>query len=689
MSRNTADRTVGRPMRPGKFERYAALSVLATLGLSWPVLELVGNNAEFFLARNSSRWETATTALVLGLVLPGLFGLLGLLPGRVGRTIAAVMIGVLATVLGFLFIRRLPLGQSTMQVLALVIGAAVPITFLRFEGVRMLFRYLSPAPLVIPLLFIFATPAGGTIVGEEFSALQVSPANSVNVVMVVLDEFPLVSLIDPNGNLREDRFPNFARLAADGTWFRNAVTVEQQTEHSVPAMLTGVIPDQALEPFAGQYPDNLFTALAASHEMKVDETITRLCPLTICPPAPSRETVAARSSSMLHDLGIVAGHALLPGWLSADLPQIDRSWGDFGAASADFDVLEEFRAEAKHDPRAKLDRLVDDILAADGDGSPTLYFTHALIPHYPWVFLPDGRRYPLNVERVPGTIGPGWGTNTWLIAQGLQRHLLQVQYADHAIGQIIDAMKTAGIYENSMLIVVADHGISFEPGIEHWRRIRPETVGDIAPVPMFVKAPGRPGGIIDDRRALTIDILPTIADVLGFDPPWEVQGVSLFGPDPHRSETTTVGPTTSETFGADGSEKLAKAERNAAWLPNYDPWELMPEGSPDLRGQQVDQIAAGTTTMTTRIDRAFWYRSVDVAGDVIPVRISGELFGADSEVTLGVSVNGVVGAMTRSYSLDNEMFFQALIPPGYFQSGRNTIGLIQVDEGQISVVPTS
>ena len=673
--------------RPGEFERYAAVSVLTTLGLSWPVLELVGNNAEFFLARNSSRWETATTALVIGLVLPGLIGLLGLVPGKVGRTITAVMIGILATVVGFLFIRRLPLAQTVSEVLALVAGAVVLVTFFRYEGMRMLFRYLSPAPLVVLLLFIFATPAGGTILGVDSQALRLHPANPVNIVMVMLDEFPVASLIDPNGNLRSDRYPNFARLAADGTWFRNAVTVEQQTEHSVPAMLTGVIPDQALEPLAGQYPDSLFTALAASYRMKVEETITRLCPLTACTPAPSTESVAARSRSMLHDLGIIAGHALLPGWLSTDLPQIDRSWGDFGAASGDFDVIEEFRAESKHDPRAKLDRLVDDILAADGDGPPTLYFTHALIPHYPWVFLPDGRRYLLNDERVPGTIGPGWGTDTWLIAQGLQRHLLQVQYADHAIGELIDAMKATGIYDDSLLIVVADHGISFEPGVEHWRRIRPETVGDIAAVPMFVKAPGRPGGIIDDRRALTIDILPTIAEVLGFDPPWEVQGVSLFGPDPNRAETTTVGPTTSATFGVDGSEKLAMAERNAEWFPTYDPWELSPEGARDLRGEHVDVIAGRATSITTRLDRTFWYNKVDVAGDVIPVRISGELFGTDSPLLLGVSVNGVVGAMTRSYSLENETFFQALIPPEYFRSGRNTIGLVSINGDQISVVP--
>lgn len=673
--------------RPTNFERCAALVVLTGLGISWPVLELVGNNAEFFLARSATKWETVLTALVIGFVLPGLVGLLGLLPGKAGRAVTLVVIGVLATVLAFLFLRRLPLVQGVTQGLAIAIGAATPFAFQRYEGARMLFRYLSPAPLLVLLLFTFATPAGGTIIDKEFAALQANPTNPVNVVMVILDEFPIVSLIDPEGSLRADRYPNFARLAADGTWFRNAATVEQQTEHSVPAMLTGSVPDQDLEPFAGQYPNNLFTTLAGTYQLEVDETITRLCPLTVCAQAPSTESAADRSRSMIRDLGVIAGHVLLPEWATSNLPQIDRTWGDFGAASADFSAINAFNEEAANDPRTKLEDLADKIIAAGSDGPPTLYFAHALIPHYPWQYLPDGRRYPLNQQRVPGTIGTGWGDDDWLISQGLQRHLLQVQYADTALGHLIGAMEEAGIYDDTMLIVLADHGISFEANLEHWRRILPETVGDVAAIPMFVKAPGQPGGTIDDRRALTIDLLPTIADVLGFELPWETEGVSLFGPDPQRSETTTVGPSTTATFGVDGSEKLAMAARNARWFPTYDPWELVPPGAPDLRGERIEDVAEGETAFTMEIDKANWYTNVDVDDDGIPIRITGALEGTEDAQLLGVAVNGVIGAMTRSYVLEDKTLFQALVSPEYFHPGSNQIELICIDGDQVSVVP--
>ncbi len=60
------------------------------------------------------------------------------------------------------------------------------------------------------------------------------------VVMIVFDEFPVASLLDGEGNIQAEHFPNFARLAADGTWFRNAVGVHQQTEKAIPTILTGV-----------------------------------------------------------------------------------------------------------------------------------------------------------------------------------------------------------------------------------------------------------------------------------------------------------------------------------------------------------------------------------------------------------------------------------------------------------------
>ena len=68
----------------------------------------------------------------------------------------------------------------------------------------------------------------------------------------------------------------------------------------------------------------------------------------------------------------------------------------------------------------------------------------------------------------------------------MQRHLLQVGYADHIVGEVIGGLEDAAIYEDSLVVVVADHGISIKPGVSHQRKITDDTVGEIAAIPLFV-----------------------------------------------------------------------------------------------------------------------------------------------------------------------------------------------------------
>ncbi|HUO45660.1 MAG TPA: sulfatase-like hydrolase/transferase [Acidimicrobiia bacterium] len=665
------------------------MAVLALTGASWPVLEVLGNNAEFFIARGSTKAEIWQAVVIIAVVAPLLLGALTLLPGRAGTVAADVLIFTLTLALSFLFLRRLPGPDWLAQAMALGLAASAPFLWRRWEGLRSVFRLLTPVPLLAVGLFVFATPTGTNILAEEGApaGAPARPRHPATVVMLVLDEFPVASLIDPTGDLRANRYPNFARLAEDGTWFRNAMTVQQQTEHSVPAILTGINPDQSLAPLAGQHPNSLFSALARSHRMQVSEAITRLCPVRVCGQV-TTGTARERAGAMATDTAIVAGHTLLPAWATRTLPAINRSWGAFGAEVTDFDAIEAFNEASANDPRLKLVALGEQI-GADRPDEPTLYFTHVLLPHFPWRLLPTGQSYPLVRERLPGSIDTGWGDNEWLSAQALQRHLLQVQYVDHALGTLIEEMEAAGIYDDALLIVVADHGIALRPDIEHWRRIDDDTVGDVAAIPLFVKAPGVEGGVIDDRRALTIDIVPTIADVLEFRLPWEAEGSSLLGPPPPRVETTTTGPTSSATFGVDGNEKLAVAERNARWFPSGDPFELIPEGAPELGGQAVNDLVEGEADFRAIIERPQWYGEVDPGADSIPVRITGTLVvPPDHEITLGVALNGSIVAMTQSFLDGNVVRFQVMVPPDALKQGSNLIELVWVGADSIVRVPT-
>jgi hypothetical protein len=657
------------------------LVALATLGVVWPVLDILGRNAEFFVARGSSRGEIVLLLLALAIGIPALAALLGIVPGRGGKVIATAWAGFLASVLGYLFFRRLGLIVGVEVGLAVGFGVAVAFALHRNQAAQGIVRYLAFSPLVIVPYFLLVTPSGGIVTDQGVPiASAVAPLHRPPIVFLIFDEFPLASLIDPAGNIRRGQYPHFAALADDGVWYRNAMTVQQQTEHSVPAILTGINPDTDLNPYAGQYPGSLFTALSSAYELEVQETMTRLCPVTICERTPEIE--ARGVEPLLRDVGVIAGHVLLPPWATTSLPLIDRNWGDFGEATEDFNAIEAFNEARSDDPRDTIENLITTIANADAR-SPDLFFAHVLLPHNPWQFLPSGQRYPIDSERLPGSISTGWGDNAWLSAQALQRHLLQVQYVDTAVGQVIAALREAGIYDESLFVVVADHGIALRPNIEHWRKITADTVGEVAAVPLFIKPPAGTtavdrAGTIDDRRAHTTDIVPTIADLLGFALPWEADGVSLFGPDPQRTETTTTGPSSSATFGVEGEEVLAVAARNAGWFPTGDPYELLPPDAPNLVGEPISEVVPAEEDLFVSLDRPQAYEDVDPDADRVPARITGRVMGLrENEVTLlAVGVNGVIEAVVRSYHDRGRSGFQAMIPPDRFRPGENEIEVV-------------
>ena len=87
-----------------------------------------------------------------------------------------------------------------------------------------------------------------------------------------------------------------------------------------------------------------------------------------------------------------------------------------------------------------------------------------------------------------------------------------IHYADYIVGQIFDALRTKGIYEDVAIIVTSDHGENFgELGIyaEH-------ATADhgTCHIPMLIKWPGCKPGHVDGGLHYNLDIVPTISDLL-------------------------------------------------------------------------------------------------------------------------------------------------------------------------------
>ena len=187
-------------------------------------------------------------------------------------------------------------------------------------------------------------------------------------------------------------------------------------------------------------------------------------------------------------------------------------------------------------------------------------------PHGPAQFLPSGREYHAVEEAGALWDDKGRWRGPLLVDQALQHHLLQVGYVDAILGTLVRRLQAVGLYDRALVVVVADHGISFEPGGSP-RAVTEGNVADIAGVPFFVKYPGQRHGAVDRRAAETIDVVPTIADVVGARIPWHVDGRSLRAAPVVRTVTVNggYGPV-STTAAAVASGVLATARRNAALL---------------------------------------------------------------------------------------------------------------------------
>ncbi len=168
----------------------------------------------------------------------------------------------------------------------------------------------------------------------------------------------------------------------------------------------------------------------------------------------------------------------------------------------------------------------------------SLYYTHVLLPHFPWRFLPSGREF--SVPRQDQPAGRGlWATDQWFVQKGLQRHLVQAQYTDALVGRLLRKLRRAGLYDRALVVVAADHGASFRQGAA-LRDVTAAHFAEVANVPLFVKYPGQKRGATDLRPARTVDILPTISDVLGVRTPWHVDGSSLIGPSVKRDDAVML-----------------------------------------------------------------------------------------------------------------------------------------------------
>lgn len=683
----------GRQTRLQNLSRTTPLLVVASIeamgafALAQPLLDLLGRNPEFFIAQRFPAGDIVLLAIGLICLPVPLWALvLGLrrLSSSAGAIAHLVVIAVLAAVAAANAIVTLGMSAWPTAIFfaaAALVGLAVSWLFLRYAVVRTGFLYLGLAPVVFVAWFLFFTPTAQLVHASSADLPDAEAVgNPVPIIMMMFDEFPEASIMHADGSLDSTHYPNFARLAADGVWYRNAISVSQQTEQSLPSMLTGMTAPQSSIPTIADHPFNLFTLLSDAYDVQAVETVTNLCPSYVCsntslPTRPSGE----RWASVLSDLDVVYGHLVLPMSISDRLPRVDQTWSDFSQQTSEkFDIIERFLSQVDDDRRLEVGRFLD--IIGDVGALPPLRFAHFLYPHHPWNLTADGRLD--GAPTPPGRLSVGWGSDPWLVAQGWQRHLIQAQYADKMLGQVLDGLKQAGLYDDALILVVVDEGITIAPNTEHQRIITPETIGTIADVPLFVKYPdtlaGAPVGVVDDVRAETVDLLPTVADVIDVKVPWNMEGIPLLDTAARSKRTGSVmlGSKGAVQIPTDENQMRAVAAQKESWFRNGDPYDFAPPGWESLLGKK-GITGTDEPDLSIVLNQQAAIQAYVPGSDPVPAYLSGTITkpeAATGQEVLAVVVDGSVAAVTRTYDPQGRSArWEAMIDPRLLDTGSHQV----------------
>jgi hypothetical protein len=708
----TAEQVAGKSA-PGVALSFFHLAVLSAFALAQPLFNLLSDNPEFFAARGSTAVDVIVFAVLLVVLPPALLLGIELLIGLAGpRARYGAHLVLLALLAAVVFVQAfkdaIDASDAILIALSLALGGLAALLYARAEPVRSFMTVLSPAPLVFLILFLFISPVNKITLSSEATAKDIGGIKPVPVVMVVFDEFPGTSLLDDRGDVDPVRYPGFAQLAKDGTWFPNAHSIYDSTAKAVPAIMDGNYPEKGVLPTSSEHPDSIFTLLGNSHTMNVSEEATTVCPRDLCEDERLDEPFLDRLGSMTEDLSLVYAHVVAPPGIESELDTVSETWGDFGGdgggegEAGEVDVADE-HGETEDEPEMTAKQGKKATLAnlrADRSGKfdawianirdrrqPSLNFKHALLPHVPWKYLPTGQVYNGEPSDPIAGLSRQSYPDATQVAQLQLRHLLQLGFADLKIQQLIAHLKRIGIYDESLIVVTADHGVAFEQGLFDRRKADADTWDALSPIPLFVKRPGQERGEVEDAIVETTDILPTIAELLDIELPEETDGKSAFSDAVRdRTEVKMLKRDLSGWLREDGesfdARKQALLDRKVELfgVGRDGPDRIYRVGpNQQLVGQQAAPLTSGQSSAKVALDDSDAFDDVDPKGPVLPTWVIGEVSGGEN-LDVAIAVNGTVRAVSNTFELANRdgQLIAALIPPSSLEEGANTVEVYEV-----------
>ncbi len=259
---------------------------------------------------------------------------------------------------------------------------------------------------------------------------------------------------------------------------------------------------------------------------------------------------------------------------------------------------------------AVTDRGLEFITAREGE--PFFLWLHYFDPHVAYVEH-EGHTFP-DEGAYRGPIASGQDFKTLLAIKpsittadlGELRRLYDsdIAFTDHAVGRLLEGLKTRGLYDDAVVILTADHGEEFfeRGGLGHAKTVHQELIH----VPLMIKLPGVEPRRITEPVSL-VDIYPTILEFLDEPVPDGLAGRSILpealdtagGRHPVFSETRRGNDMRAVI---DGDVKLLvnrRTGRSEFYRLDSDPAERH-----DLAAREPEEVARLRSLMDTWVRRS-------------------------------------------------------------------------------------
>lgn len=165
---------------------------------------------------------------------------------------------------------------------------------------------------------------------------------------------------------------------------------------------------------------------------------------------------------------------------------------------------------------------------------PVFMWIHTVDPHAPYM-PPDDLRAKFapnvvdleigSVNRVADLTGRPEQVTPRLIADLVALYDAEIASDDRTFGVVMDELRRRNLFDNSLIIVVADHGEEFydHGGWTHGKTLYAEQLD----IPLIVKFPGQHEGRRIHEIVQHVDILPTILREVGIKLSQNIQGRSV------------------------------------------------------------------------------------------------------------------------------------------------------------------